>query len=73
MTEPMFGMFGDVLEMRLLRAGVSPCPFPALLQGGVQHIWPPGRYGCVAAIGVGGHERKKYPICHDVLSHSKMD
>lgn len=27
-------------------AGVSPCPFPA----GVQHIWPPGRYGWVAAI-----------------------
>ena len=56
--------------MRLLRVGVSPCPFPALLQGGVQHIWPPGRYGWVAAIGVGGHEHKKYPICHDVPSLS---
>lgn len=47
---------------------MSPCPFPALLQGGVQHIWPPGQNGWVAAIRVGGHEHKKYPICHDVLS-----
>jgi len=60
-------MFGIALETRLLQSGMSPCPFPAL-QGGVKHIWPPGLYGWVVAIRVGGHEHKKYPICHDVLS-----
>ncbi len=66
-------VFGITLETRLLQAGMSPCPFPALLQGGVLHIWPPGRYGWVAAIRVGGHEHEKCPICHNVLSLSKMD
>lgn len=61
--------FGTVWETRLQLVGESPCPFLALLQKGVEHIWPPGRYGRVAAMEVGGHEHEKYPICHNVLSH----
>lgn len=69
-SERVLAMFGIVSETRLQRAGVSPWPFAALLQGGVQHIWPPGRYGWVASMEVGGREHEKYPICHNVLSLS---
>lgn len=69
-SEWVLAMFGIVSETRLQRAGVSPWPFAALLQGGVQHIWPPGRYGWVASMEVGGREHEKYPICHNVLSLS---
>lgn len=60
-------MFGTVMKTRLQLAGMHPCPLFALLQGGVQHIWPPGQYGWVTAMEVGGHEHEKYPICHNVL------
>lgn len=62
--------FGTVMETRLQRVGLPPCPLFALLQGGALHICPPGQYGWVTAMEVGGHRSIPSVI---MSSFSKMD